>query len=251
MFNSNYTIMKKSLIIAALALTTLSATAQTSAYLNTYEGNDLTKYTGKTLKITTSRYMYNGWNTVCFPFSMTENEINEVFGSDCRLETLTGVSYDNTSVRLDFSDVKKLGIEANKPYILYYSGENKTVSIRLENKEIKDADKSISINGATFSGTKKHIDGEGFYGILARDNKEASFVSVGTGTNGFYATRCFLNLEGVSNKVVITNHVSGATGIASLKEDGQSSDVYNLAGQKTTGLNKGVNIVNGKKVLVK
>lgn len=251
MFNSNYTIMKKSLIIAALALTSLSATAQVNAYLNTYEGNDLAKYTGKTLTVSTSRYMFNGWNTVCLPFSMTENEVNEVFGSDCKLETLTGVSYDNATVRLDFADVKKSGIEANKPYILYYTGENKTVSIRLANKEIKDADNSISINGVKFTGTKKHIDGEGFYGILARDNKEASFVSVGTGTNGFYATRCFLDLGKGSNKVVITNHVSGATGIASLQANDQSGEVYNLAGQKTTGLNKGVNIVNGKKVLVK
>ena len=244
--------MKKFLLYSIFALTAVCANAQKNVYLSTLAGTDLNKYLGKNLTVIMNRHIFNGWNTICFPFSMTESEVNEVFGSDCILETLTEVTFNNSIVNLYFSDVKSKGIEANKPYILHYSGETTSIPIRLENKELLNTDNSILINGVSFSGTQKHIDGLGYYGILAKDNQNATFVAVDKSLSGFYATRCYLNITSGSNCKVVTNHLSGATNISTITSDNtQNSEVYNLSGQKVSNMNKGVNIVNGKKVLVK
>ena len=42
-----------------------------------------------------------------------------------------------------------------------------------------------------------------------------------------------------------------ADAISSIKAETENAEIYNLAGQRMSGLKKGINIVNGKKVLVK
>ncbi len=245
--------MKKLFLLAVLALGTLSINAQKNVYISTTSGTDVSKYVGQTVNVTIYRQVFNGWNTICLPFSMTSEEIDAAFGAGCKLETLTDVTYDNQNVTLNFSDVKKKGIEAGKPYLLYYPGENKSFTISLKNKELVNDYVPVVVNGFTFVGTKTHFDGAGQYGILARDNKESSFVAVDTkGTNGFYASRCYINAPANSPLTLAATHNNGATNINDVENKSVvSSEVYNLAGQKVNNAQKGINIVNGKKVLVK
>lgn len=260
--------MKKFYIIAAMALATLTASAQKTLSISTYQGTNVSQYDGQTLNVSISRYVFTGWNTICIPFSMTAEEVDEAFGSDCTLETLVGVENDGAQLKLNFQECKKDGIKANHPYILNYKGESGSVNIKAPNKLIKESKASITFadhNGVsvTFAAAKVKTGAEGLYGILAKDNEEAAFVSVGgLVTNGFYATRCYIQLSNGTSTILRANHIAAGdlTSINAIMNNGERADVYNISGAKVASnatirdinrLNKGVYVVKGKKFAVK
>lgn len=260
MFNLKYEIMKRSLlkstlmsslVVASCVISFSQANAQKKVYLSSYAGTNVQKYVGQAVDVFISRQMFNGWNTICMPFDMTTDEINSAFGEDCKLETLSDVNVNGSVVVMNFNDVKNEGIIAGRPYLLYYTGETKTISMNLHGKELVSSLSPISIKGVMFSGTQTHIEAQGHYGIRAIDNKDAQFVSVDNTLSGFYATRCFIDYTGSNSSTLITVHNQTATAIKSISIESLNGDIYNLNGQKINNMQKGVNIVNGKKVLVK
>lgn len=261
--------MKKFYIMAVMALASLTASAQQTLTLSTYAGTDISKYDGLRKNVTVSRYVFQGWNTISLPFSMTTEEVKAAFGNDCRLETLVGVENDgNNNLKLNFQDCLSQGIKANQPYILHYTGESTTVKVVAENATIKNAPASVSFdsnNGVkvTFAAAKVKTEPAGLYGILAKDNSEAAFVSVGElVTNGFYATRCYIQVSNGTSAILSANHLGAGdiTAINNVMKAGERADVYNVSGVKVASmatisdvnsLNKGVYVVKGKKIAVK
>lgn len=263
--------MKKLLLMSAFVLGCISANAQGTITLNTYSGTDISKYAGKTLNVSVSRYLFNGWNTISLPFAMPEAQINEVFGNDCKLEKLVGVENDGQNVVLNFQDCKAEGIAANAPYILYYTGENGTKKFTAENTKIVDGNPSVSFTAektgetVTMRAAKQQVEAAGLYGILAKDNQEAAFVNVNDVKSGFYATRCFVQLSNGNSTILSTNHIvggggDGTTNIKAITQPGEKVNVYNLSGVKVAenidaaevnNLQKGIYVVKGKKVQVK
>lgn len=258
--------MKKFLLVAALAVGTLTANAQ-NLTLSTYAGTDLAKYDGQTRNVVVNRYVMNGWNTISLPFAMDAQKVNEVFGADCKLEKLVGVESDGAAITLNFMDCKAEGLKANVPYILHYAGESSVKRIFVENVAVKDADAAVrfyDVNGVqvTFACAQKQRDAKGVYGILARDNGEASFVNVDNLSTTFYATRCYVQLSNGTNAELQTNHLTAgeATSINAVLRGGEKSDVYNLSGTKVASaidaqsiaeLPAGVYVVKGRKVAVR
>ena len=251
-----------------MAFGALTANAQQALSLSTYLGTDVAKYDGQIKNVTATRQVFNGWNTISLPFAMSAQQVSETFGSDCRLEKLVGVENDGFQIKLNFQDCKSEGIKANTPYILHYTGETSNKKIAVENAKIKNGKSSVSftdVNGTavTFACAQKQIAAKGLYGILAKDNGEASFVSVNDiNTNGFYATRCYIQLSNGTSTILSTNHISAneTTSISNVLKGSESADVYNLSGSKiATNLNasgvsslpSGVYVIKGKKVLVK
>lgn len=265
--NQNHTIMKKLYLIALMAVVALAVSAQQRVVLNTVSGSNLQRYNGVECQISANRYLFQGWNTIALPFELSASEVNEIFGADCRLERLVAADGDANNVVLYFQDCKAEGLQANVPYILYYTGENANKNIR-KLATIHDEAASISFNvrnsGETISmvGTKKHIDGVGFYGVLAADNAEARFVKVDESKNGFYATRCYIELSSGNDVQLITRHLAAGeiSGIADIVSSNQIVDVYNISGMKVASgisasqvnkLQPGVYVINGQKVLVR
>jgi len=258
--------MKKFYFIAMLALMALTASAQKSLQISTYGGTNLERFDGQECNVTVNRYLFHGWNTFSLPFDISESELNEAFGSDCRLERLVGVESVGKDMVLNFRDCKAQGMEANVPYILWYNGENGNKRIS-KLALIADAPAALSFtdNGTTvtMACAQKQFDGKGCYGVLAKDNAEAKFTKVDTSVSGgFYATRCFIRVENGDPTNLFTNHLAAgeATGIEAIAVQGKSVDVFNLSGQKVASkanastlrsLAPGVYVVNGQKVLVK
>ena len=89
------------------------------------------------------------------------------------------------------------------------------------------------------------------YGIYVKDNAEAAFTLVTPETTGFYATRCFITVDGVKNPTLKAHHGEMPTGINAIKAVNASDDVYNLSGIRQNSIQKGVNVVKGQKVMVK
>lgn len=255
--------MKKLLLMTAFAFSCISMSAQETLNLSTYKGTDLAKYAGKTMNVSVSRYVFKGWNTISLPFAMSEAQVNEMFGNDCKLERLVGVENDGMSVKLNFQNCKSEGIKANTPYILHYTGENGSKKFTAENVVVTDDEASISFTAegtgetVTMGAVKFQKKAEGLYGILAKDNAEASFVNVDETTNGFYATRCFVKLSNGNSTTLTTNHI--AEDVSAIKAVATTTNekvaVYNLSGVKVAnslkGLQKGIYMVKGKKVMVK
>lgn len=256
--------MKKLLLMAAFALGCISASAQQTLTLSTYKGTDLSKYDGQTLNVSVSRYLFNGWNTISLPFQMTEEQVNETFGSDCQLEKLVGVESDGfNEVTLIFQDCKKEGIQPNTPYILYYNGENGSKSFTAENVVIYNgiAEAAFTAEGSgetvRMRAAQVQTEPQGLYGILAKDNSEAVFVNVDTTTNGFYATRCYIQMSNGNSAMLKTNHIAAGelTSIKSVAQEDETVEVFNLSGVKVAdniqGLQPGIYVIKGKTVMVK
>jgi hypothetical protein len=259
--------MKKLFIIAALSALTMSAQAQEKLNLSTYNGTNIARYDGKVCNVTVNRYVFTGWNTISLPFSMTEQELNETFGNDCKLEMLISAEDNAQGITLNFIDCKAGGLQANTPYMLYFTGESGNKKF-VKEAEIMDAQSNIiltTLNGetVTMTGAAKHTEADGLYGVMARDNAEVKFVSVGgENTNGFYATRCYIRLSSGTDKKLTARHLGygEATSIAAIANKDEIVDVYNLAGTKVasqirasevSNLHSGLYIVKGQKILVK
>lgn len=260
--------MKKLLVIAAMAALSLGVQAQEKLILSTYNGTNLAKYDGKMCNITVNRYVFTGWNTVALPFSMSEQELNDVFGSDCRLERLfSAEDNDMNGVTLNFIDCKQSGLEANTPYMLYYTGEAGNKKI-VKQAEVTQGQATLTFTTqsgekVTMEGAQTQTEGQGLYGVLARDNSEVRFVSVGMeNTTGFYATRCYIRLSSGTSKLLTAQHIGygEATSINAIARQDELVDVYNTAGAKVASqipanqvnnLHNGLYIVKGQKILVK
>jgi hypothetical protein len=259
--------MKKLFIIAALSALTMSAQAQEKLNLSTYNGTNIARYDGKVCNVTVNRYVFTGWNTISLPFSMTEQELNETFGNDCKLEMLISAEDNAQGITLNFIDCKAGGLQANTPYMLYFTGESGNKKF-VKEAEILDAQSNIiltTLNGetVTMTGAAKHTEADGLYGVMARDNAEVKFVSVGgENTNGFYATRCYIRLSSGTDKKLTARHLGygEATSIAAIANKDEMVDVYNMAGTKVasqirasevSNLHSGLYIVKGQKILVK
>ena len=249
-----------------MALVSVVAYSQTLT-LSTYQGTDITKYDGLSKNVSVSRYVFNGWNTISLPFSVSAEQVAEVFGSDCRLEKLAGVESDGMNITLNFVDCKAEGIVANVPYILHYTGASETKNITVQNALLKKSSAKVSfsdVNGTvvTFAAALTKRDAKGAYGIMAKDNGEANFVNVNNVSTGFYATRCYVELSNGTSTTLKTNHIGAgeATSINAVLRGNEKADVYSLSGAKVDSslnassvskLPAGVYVVNNKKVAVK
>ena len=95
--------------------------------------------------------------------------------------------------------------------------------------------------------------GENHYVLQTQDDVQAFYIV----NDAFTATayKCYLTYNaGGDNVKMLSFDFGTATGINTVQGSGlkvQDSKIFNLAGQKMSKLQKGVNIVNGKKVLVK
>ncbi len=253
-------ITRNLLVAAGCMMLSLSAMAQSKAlYLSSVSGTKVAQYDGQTRNITMYRNVYTGWNTLCVPFDMTADELNTTFGQSCRLEKLQSVTLENGTYYLNFTDVKAEGLKANTPYLLYYTGENKSLKLAVDEAVVHyDADPCnvFSVGGAKikFAGATTHIEANGQFGIYVRDNAEANFAEVSAETTGFYATRCYITATGVSNPKFVSRHGDDATAIRNIAGTAAGTTdgaVYDLNGVRQNSLQQGVNVVEGKKVYVK
>lgn len=258
--------MKKLFCIIALAGLALTAWSQTPLRLSTYNGTSLERYDGQQCDITADRYLFTGWNTISMPFSMTEDEIDEALGQGVKLERLVGVTQQGNEIVLNFQDCKDEGIEANKPYILYYPGETGTKRFHV-NAQVKNQESKITMTTGggvevTMSGTARKTDGKDLYGILAINNVDANFTYIDNDKAFFYATRCFITISGDQQFTLTPNHLTKGeiTSINDIAAPSDIVDVYNVLGMRVAhnikagevnNLAPNIYVVKGRKILVK
>ena len=197
----------------------------------------------------------NGWNTICLPFDI--DNIEEYFGTGAKV-------YEFSSFQdgeLGFSLVTSL--TAGTPYIIYISvyylpyPSYITGSIAFENIVVEESNtigSSIEKNGVYFRGTyapvaagewTKNNSTNDIYGLTAdgRIRKAGADANI-LGFRGYFEIPAGTEVKGFVFD-------DGATGIKTIDHSSLTIDhsVFNLAGQRLNKAQKGINIINGKKIL--
>ena len=113
--------------------------------------------------------------------------------------------------------------------------------------------------------TDGKISFKGTYSQVSLDGMDKSAIwFVGAGntlynpsdeSTSLKALRAYFQIDGSTEVKSVNMNFEDATGIKSTesteKTEGTEGGIYNLQGQRLNGVQKGINIVNGKKVLIK
>ena len=205
------------------------------------------------------------WGTICLPFAASGEQVKAAFGSDVELAAFSGWESveDNdggiAAIKVSFTTVDAAnGIEANTPMLI-------KVSEAVESAFFEAVTVSADDEPAVQVGKKASERGY-FYGTYAvtevpEENLFLSgnqfWYSTGAttikGYRGYFSFRDVLDAyysDAASVKVgFFLDDVE--TGIRSIDNEQLATDgaIYNLAGQRVSKAQSGINIVNGKKVI--
>ena len=234
----------------------LSSDANNSSLIETYDG--------MTVNVTLDgrTYRKNGtWQTICLPFNV-ELAGSPLEGADVRTAEAANV-VDNCLIIDCLTPVSK--IEAGVPYVIRWESGEDIVDPIFNDVVIDSYDGNyISLSDVTFYGIYQYWENspDPDYSRYYYVNGSPALVSFGNGVellsfDAYFSVQSSLNetLQGVAiNTGDMSTEDLIATGI-SLMEDGRSQKegdaIYNVAGQRLSKKQKGVNIVNGKKVAIK
>lgn len=208
------------------------------------------------VNVTLKRTFYKDgeWNTLCLPFAVADAKT--AFDNAELREVDTKNSHDNTIV---FK--KATAIEAGKPYLIKWANSSSdavNVEKKFEGVTLVAAATPVEVNNGG-------ISFNGFYKMTEARELGASVAAIGAGNKLFKVTEgkmkgfraAFVLPSGVQQAAINVVIDGTATGIEDLVVDGVKANgrVYNLNGQyvgnSLNGLQPGIYIQNGKKVVVK
>lgn len=191
-------------------------------------------FTASSVKLT--RKVQNGFNSFVLPFVVTASEL----AAD-KVATYAGCD-KNGDKKAYFNTVTE--VAANTPFLTKDAADNTATGV-LEFGE-KAIVATLKTLGTDFVGVYKRTNADGFYGIngdgkLQKGGAEAY-------VNPFHA---YLNVDKQLDAVAFdSSTVTAINGIAADKV--ADTAVYDLSGRRVNGkLQKGLYIMNGKKVVVK
>ena len=224
---------------------------------------------GKTVDVTLSGrtfYKDGSWNTLCLPFDLTCDELNEFLDDPEEMKMLTGTSFDNGTLTLTFKNVSKL--EAGMPYLIRWNNdtENPTVTNpEFRSVTISDETDGVETECMDFVGSMSSV------GFVANDRTklflgDANKLYYPNANMMFNAFRGYFQLseglrmrgeESLVKAFKLDLDGDSADGIEIVYNSqfpihNEDNTWYDLGGRKVNSqLKKGVYIHNGKKIFVK
>ena len=177
------------------------------------------------------------WNTFCSPVAIDKSNFSAA-------KELTGVTVNGDNYSMTFADVTGDVLEAGKPYMVQVS-EGKS-SLTASNVAVATDVTPVTFNGLTFKGN--FINGNAPLGSFIISNNV--FYNVDSNVT-LKAFRGYIEVASGNNvKALDFTFDDDATGIKTLSDSPlKGENIYNLAGQRLLKAQKGINIVNGKKIL--
>lgn len=236
---------------------------QTVKEITLDENSDNIVEAAENVNVTLKRTLYGdgGWNTLCVPFSLNTAQVKAAFGNDVELRKLAGVN-GNT---ITFEPETK--VEAGVPYLIKLSEANAKGTYTFTGVN------TIAVTKADAIGTdqlKAAISFVGIYSsqdVAGRATEGEDYVACLGADNMFFKAKAGTKMKGFRAFFLVPNNVPSnalkavidgtATGIEDLVIDGVKANghVYNLNGQyvgnSLNGLQPGLYIQNGKKIVVK
>lgn len=193
--------------------------------------------------VTLNRTIKVGVNTVAFPFSMTQAEVEDKFGAGSKVYVVD--AYDASAANISFSVYD--GISANKPCLLQATQGGESYS--LENRTIVAGTPDATGTNVTMTGTYAASMDVPTDSYIISGDKIYQVNSTVTLKN----TRAYITVTDPAPARVLTMSFGGeVTGIATI-ENGQfnieTGVIYDLSGRKVTAPAKGIYVINGKKIV--
>lgn len=215
------------------------------------------------------------WGTICLPFAMTGDQVKAAFGDDVEFADFTGYNaeYDDddfvTSIEVTFNSVDVSGgILANHPYIIKVGSD--IAEFKVDNVNI-NAQEEPKVH---FGTNKKYKDFIGTYIVINNLGEPEEACLFLSGNKFYYATgktkmkayRAYFSFyeylkefDPEAGGAKISFSVDGdATSIDGIGTQRIVEGVYDLSGRKIqlqdgdlNKLQKGVYIIDGKKVTIK
>ncbi|MBQ6192085.1 MAG: C10 family peptidase [Bacteroidaceae bacterium] len=191
-------------------------------------------------KLTVKRSFDAGYNTICLPFRI--DNVKDAFGQDIEAYEFQGIANDELLLQ------KTESLTAGQPYIIVFP-EATNLDIICTNITIEEGNTEagfVEMDGGCFFGTYAPIFGsdiEKEIYSLAPDGKVVKFEP------DLATTGAAVLLKGFRAYFEL-----GGTGIKTIEQqtaDNRQHNIYNLAGQRLGKAQKGVNIVNGKKIYIR
>ena len=213
------------------------------------------------VNVTLKRTMVKGeWNTICLPFTVTEDKAKAAFGNDVKIVELDEKATVDHNV-LSFKASTE--ITAATPYLIKPSAVADEYTF--ENVDITNNAAGYSMTGnvdVAFKGIYNMVDitkdvvvfDKTYYAaFLGADNKIYKAKANGNKTKGFRAYFAIPNGAAASALCVVIDGT--ATSIKNIDSEVVESNapVYNLQGQRVDGnnLTPGIYVKAGKKFVVK
>jgi hypothetical protein len=205
----------------------------------------------------------NEWSTICLPFAMTEAQVKAAFGNDVVLKdfngyTITEEGDDIVGIEVIFNPVNPVAIEANHPYVIKVSSAINEFTVN--EVDINPVDKPTV---AAIKRTKKQwSELIGTYVANTTVGENCLFLSgnkfwYSTGSTKMKGFRAYFDFYDVLSEVENASTRIGfnfdeTTGIKEVHGNTNAEGTYDLQGRKVEEpTNKGLYIVNGKKVVKK
>lgn len=197
--------------------------------------------------VTMSRTIKAGYNTVVLPFTLTANQVTTAFGAGTEVYAFSEDSSDANDVTINFNKGDG-SITANVPVLVKATEASSA-------QTFNGVQVVAPTEGAVVMGTNtKFIGVFGPLTITAGDY----FVGNGAiykseGNTNMKAFRAYIYAQEASAPVKM--YIGGIeTAISEINADAAAEEqgaIFNLAGQRVNKAQKGIYVINGKKVLVK
>ena len=195
----------------------------------------------------------NYWNTLCLPFDVTVAQLKKAIGNNVQVHVLSDASYTVGTLTINFAPlvVDTKSVPAGTPFLV--KGATKTSPV-FEKVIVKNVMNDVVSSNVTFKGTYSST-------ALEANNQNIRFLGSNNklyypGSNGFTlgANRAYFVIDNgteVKDFIVNFGDEDDATAIQTIDNGQQTTEgaIYNLAGQRLQKMQKGINIVNGKKIL--
>lgn len=224
------------------------------------------------------------WSTICLPFDITMEQAKEIFGDDVQFAYFAGYTVDDkttenqtpaataTNIVLEFETDDLSNGTANYPFLIKTSKDISEFSV--ENVDVYfDEENAVEEYKKTFGSGRqaKEVTVGSFYGTLHAGDyvpEDGLFLSGNKfyystgktkikGFRGYFVLNDILADKSVGSNVKMQVVVDGETAIENVRIADTEGAVYTVDGKfigrdvDTRKLQKGIYIVDGKKVAVK
>lgn len=208
------------------------------------------------------------WSTLCLPFDMTKEQVLNTFGDDVKLAYFEdydvekeGSNVNTITVNFEEEDLS-LGFSGNYPYLIKISKDVTEFTVDGVNID-PDEDNAVIEYTNGKNGNKKVVFGtcKGIYQANTTVPENSLFLNgnqfwYSTGKTKMKAFRAYFTLQdiltdkSVGARINITD--DDTTGIKEVHGNANAEGTYDLQGRKVEEpTNKGLYIVNGRKVVKK
>lgn len=214
--------------------------------------------TGKYNEVNYTRDFERGSHAIALPFDfkVTEDWLDE---NEITLARLTAVVENENGTALYFTTVKDgETIYANMPYILRTEAAKANKTLKFENVTfVNPTSETVTSATTTTEYTFTSTIGVVTPGEHFKYSKSTCSFSRYSATAKVQPWRWYMtaNGKGISYARVIIDGFedgeSSTTGIKPVVENIENGEIYNINGMKLKNFQKGINIVNGKKIIIK